>query len=544
MVQCDPMGRCQNCLRMNNSQQCGYKSYPTQRVNCTWDVDTDRCLPNLVEMERITVQGMLAPRRAHDSAVQGFYNRCPAIKYGKNCTNVPYCKNVPVEHDYTLNYCQLNSSTDAYADFWLGLGYDPIWVNKSATCDSFWTQYHCLHNGCFWVYGKCTAGMDYTCSVQCNKTYPQRMEYAYSRQLNLQCGDPCDTSESQLLIGAAGKAYDIADRVFAEAVCGPVCNADKRCVGFNAVGTIRRCYYRRSTTCYVRQNPDRDCYSKKAQCNTLQCPPGYLPLPDEVNSFCLGKTCSVANDLDACCGKALCTDMENWVSKTTCRDDGFKLGQGCTSQGWTCKAYEIWGWCKPSHIARGVIVPGSEWALGEDYNSPTENCCICGGGIETLPNVDYGPEPPELSNVTENPPGEHLCCVGLDVGREHVRAVLPEPLNVTAMRRWDCMDPSLNAATPAGAACSYCMCLFDDGADFLKHPQCCSLRRSSTPGIDSISGQPFCTKYMPRYNLLTERVRSCELRYDLYLTSGATSSFGFKLVLVACGVLGLIVALL
>ncbi|CAJ1328955.1 unnamed protein product [Effrenium voratum] len=111
---------------------------------------------------------------------------------------------------------------------------------------------------------------------------------------------------------------------------------------------------------------------------------------------------------------------------------------------------------------------------------------------------------------------QHLCCATVGPNPEDVRAMLPEAFNHSAVRTVECTKLSgTDFIHRVGTACSYCMCLWEDGGD-LSTPQCCSLTNFGTPGYNTATGYTTCQKYKQTYNLKTGVVRSCELRYDMY----------------------------
>eukprot|EP00930_Biecheleria_cincta_P090972 TRINITY_DN80453_c0_g1_i1.p1 TRINITY_DN80453_c0_g1~~TRINITY_DN80453_c0_g1_i1.p1 ORF type:complete len:175 (+),score=18.89 TRINITY_DN80453_c0_g1_i1:46-570(+) len=122
---------------------------------------------------------------------------------------------------------------------------------------------------------------------------------------------------------------------------------------------------------------------------------------------------------------------------------------------------------------------------------------------------------------------QHLCCAALGKERADVRAMMPEAFNHSAIRAVKCTDTKgVDHLHRVGTACSYCLCLFDDGAEFWRSPSCCSLTKFGSPGVNEVTGQPICQKYRQTYNLYTFNVRSCELRYDLY--SFKAHAFGLR----------------
>mmetsp|Transcript_118570 Transcript_118570/g.166721 ORF Transcript_118570/g.166721 Transcript_118570/m.166721 type:complete len:168 (+) Transcript_118570:23-526(+) len=112
---------------------------------------------------------------------------------------------------------------------------------------------------------------------------------------------------------------------------------------------------------------------------------------------------------------------------------------------------------------------------------------------------------------------QHLCCASVGPRREDVRAILPEAFNHSAVRVVECMKlQTSDFVHRVGTACSYCECLWEDGADLAGTAECCSLTNFGTPGYNQITGYTTCQKYKQTYNLKTGIVRSCELRYDMY----------------------------
>jgi hypothetical protein len=257
----------------------------------------------------------------------------------------------------------------------------------------------------------------------------------------------------------------------------------------------------------------------------------------------LRPTCSVINDRDTCCEKALCLDTEPWTTCADidnptngcgCRDRGFSLTQGCTLQGWTCRAYEIWGWCVPTVISRGRPFPGKEDTLARPFNFPEVNCCICGGGTEVLPTFEWWtPTIAPPHELVANPPAQHVCCSAVSQqSRAGVQAAVPKTLNHTAMEHLDC-SVDRPADSKQGAACTYCLCLFDLGADLYARPQCCSLNdladRRGEPGLDPRTGFEYCGRSTAQQSLPKQKVAFCELRYDLYsYTNGASGPIGMS----------------
>ncbi|CAE8611803.1 unnamed protein product [Polarella glacialis] len=119
---------------------------------------------------------------------------------------------------------------------------------------------------------------------------------------------------------------------------------------------------------------------------------------------------------------------------------------------------------------------------------------------------------------------QHVCCTARGPLRKDVLATLPEAYNHSAIREVECVGiDGVEHIKRMGTACSYCLCLFDDGADFRTAPDCCSLNNFGTPGMDFRTGYPICQKYKATYNLASNTVRSCELRYDLYPFLAAAS---------------------
>jgi len=79
-----------------------------------------------------------------------------------------------------------------------------------------------------------------------------------------------------------------------------------------------------------------------------------------------------------------CEDTSGWANGWNCKGDGMRRSQWCTSNGWTCEAYDLWGWCSD-----GRVTPGKEFASTVALRNPQENCCICGGGKRTKADVDF-----------------------------------------------------------------------------------------------------------------------------------------------------------
>mmetsp|Transcript_100015 Transcript_100015/g.291731 ORF Transcript_100015/g.291731 Transcript_100015/m.291731 type:complete len:177 (+) Transcript_100015:129-659(+) len=112
---------------------------------------------------------------------------------------------------------------------------------------------------------------------------------------------------------------------------------------------------------------------------------------------------------------------------------------------------------------------------------------------------------------------QHVCCLMRGPSADGLHAQLPEALNHSAMREVACAAvEGVHHVRKGGSACSYCMCLYDDGADFGRSPDCCSLKSFGQPGVDARTGHPMCQRYRKTYNLATGVTRACELRYDLY----------------------------
>eukprot|EP00929_Paragymnodinium_shiwhaense_P114350 TRINITY_DN82714_c0_g1_i1.p1 TRINITY_DN82714_c0_g1~~TRINITY_DN82714_c0_g1_i1.p1 ORF type:complete len:759 (+),score=151.30 TRINITY_DN82714_c0_g1_i1:70-2346(+) len=529
MTQCFPTGGdCVKCSDVRSEAQCGYAWLENQASNCTWDNTALYCVDNKEEVDRWQSLLELAPAYDHNRQMQDFKKNCEDVEEKNDCGvdgKKPECDWFVDREDDDESYCHPKINSQDYRSFYSRLGYTKDWVNRSRNCSKYhdYTQSQCLKIGCDWLSEECGISLTSQCQLQCNITVPDRMPYAYVKELNQQCGEPCDETESTLKIGEPAEGttdelpYDVTTRAYAEKLCGEKCNTDPKCAGFNVVESLNRCYYRKSTTCFIRRNNDRDCYTKKGKCNSLQCPPGFLPWPGEEDTFCAGLQCTIASDRDRCCQKAICIDTPDWRSGEGCREEGFSLSQGCTPRGWTCEAYDIWYWCRPSNINRGVPIPGAEWALGEAYNFPENHCCICGGGDEVLDTLQLDrPTPPPLHALTLNPPAQHLCCLGMGEGLDQVAASLPEHLNHTALDRVMCATDDYLANTKRGAACMYCRCLHEDGLDLLREPQCCSLRQFGAATTDAQTGFPMCTSYTVNYKLNTSGLRACELRYDLY----------------------------
>eukprot|EP00927_Polykrikos_kofoidii_P014096 TRINITY_DN16147_c0_g2_i1.p1 TRINITY_DN16147_c0_g2~~TRINITY_DN16147_c0_g2_i1.p1 ORF type:complete len:780 (-),score=92.53 TRINITY_DN16147_c0_g2_i1:53-2392(-) len=524
MLQCEPppSGRCKSCSAFNDSSQCGYTWYQEQRVNCTWNSERNACFPKegLAVADKNKLVG--APKADYNLAVADFEATCNALLDKRNCTANPDCRWLAKASGAR---CHFSIESMTAQSFWSGLGYTQAWMLKAGNCSHHigMTQTQCLQAGCDWIVdpfpGHCGMSVSTECALQCNETnVAKRMQFAFLRTLDTQCGEPCDESESFLNIGTGGEKYDVVDRLRAEGVCGASCEARSDCAGFNMIASLGRCYYRRSTTCYVRRNNDRDCYTKKARCASLVCPAGYLPIPGEENTFCRDLICDVRTDRDICCVLAVCVDTNMWRSEPGCSEDSFTLAQGCANNAWTCEAYKIWSWCIPSPVGimRGVPVAGAEWALGNAHNFPETHCCICGGGEEMLPTIDLLAEPPPLHRIAEVPPLQHVCCVKTGPRIVDVVGILPQALNHTDVQRIACANGGFSATTKVGAVCSYCLCLETDGADLFNDPSCCSIREFGKAGIDPTSGHPYCNRYSPKYNLDNHTLRSCELRYDLY----------------------------
>jgi len=70
-----------------------------------------------------------------------------------------------------------------------------------------------------------------------------------------------------------------------------------------------------------------------------------------------------------------CFDTAGWANGIvygTFEEKNSKAG----ASGWTCNQYASNGWC-----ANGAAVSGFEWTLGTEYNSPEDNCCVCGSQV-------------------------------------------------------------------------------------------------------------------------------------------------------------------
>jgi len=536
MVQCDPNGLCKKCIDVNSTDQCGYKMYTEQRVNCTWDKEKEKkgggCTTMQTEIDYQIQLIVKEAREGYVNTVQEFESRCTSwrVEEGANCTADPQCYFKFSKYAPMSSTCLTAAGRVNHTKFYIddgGLGYKQGWIDQQEACMYPFTQYECKQAGCDWESRQCGLSAKTQCKLECNITVPGRLEYAYVRELETQCGEPCDSLDSEVAagsqVGEDGQrlAYDISRRDYAERECGFQCMQASRCGGFDVDDDTGRCNYRRNTKCYTRRNSNRDCFTRKAQCSSLQCPLGYLPVPEEQESFCYGLTCTDF-DTGTCCKLARCEDWENWYSGVDCKTNGYSLHHGCTPLGWTCKAYDVWDWCQtsPIGIARGVPTPGAEWSLGEENGFPERHCCMCGGGKEVLPDAATRIQPPVLHKYAKAPPEQHVCCIGLNVGEEWIRATVPEELNHTAIEKVKCVrelgEEPLAPSTKAGAVCQFCMCLAADGGDFFKQPQCCSVRHFANPGTDPLSDLPYCTRYLPQYNLADESARACELRYDLY----------------------------
>ena len=102
----------------------------------------------------------------------------------------------------------------------------------------------------------------------------------------------------------------------------------------------------------------------------------------------------------------------------------------------------------------------------------------------------------ELSQMPWLP--QHLCCAALGSEPQDVRAMLPEAFNHSAVRLVECTALSgTDFVHRVGTACSYCMCLWEDGALLETTPECCSLTNFGTPGYNTRTGYTTCQKYKP-----------------------------------------------
>eukprot|EP00929_Paragymnodinium_shiwhaense_P045773 TRINITY_DN23338_c0_g1_i1.p1 TRINITY_DN23338_c0_g1~~TRINITY_DN23338_c0_g1_i1.p1 ORF type:complete len:612 (+),score=120.09 TRINITY_DN23338_c0_g1_i1:94-1836(+) len=68
-----------------------------------------------------------------------------------------------------------------------------------------------------------------------------------------------------------------------------------------------------------------------------------------------------------------CVDTANWTNGYDCLTESKGASDGCTKGGWTCKGYELQGWCVDGKPADDV-----EFALGLPLHDPQANCCACG----------------------------------------------------------------------------------------------------------------------------------------------------------------------
>ena len=102
----------------------------------------------------------------------------------------------------------------------------------------------------------------------------------------------------------------------------------------------------------------------------------------------------------------------------------------------------------------------------------------------------------ELSEMPRLP--QHLCCAAVGPEPQDVRAMLPEAFNHSAVRRVECTKLSgTDFVHRVGTACTYCMCLWEDGALLETVPECCSLTNFGTPGYNTRTGYTTCQKYKP-----------------------------------------------
>lgn len=75
-----------------------------------------------------------------------------------------------------------------------------------------------------------------------------------------------------------------------------------------------------------------------------------------------------------------CADMptrrgKEWGNGEDCRKAGFTAKDGCSKRGWTCEAYQKFGWC-----VGGGPAPCASSKFGKAFRKPEEHCCMCGGG--------------------------------------------------------------------------------------------------------------------------------------------------------------------
>eukprot|EP00933_Yihiella_yeosuensis_P069323 TRINITY_DN7574_c0_g1_i1.p1 TRINITY_DN7574_c0_g1~~TRINITY_DN7574_c0_g1_i1.p1 ORF type:complete len:206 (-),score=23.28 TRINITY_DN7574_c0_g1_i1:341-958(-) len=133
----------------------------------------------------------------------------------------------------------------------------------------------------------------------------------------------------------------------------------------------------------------------------------------------------------------------------------------------------------------------------------------------TLPPATTTTTDPRFNSFTRV--HQHICCNALGRAREEVYASIPEAFNHTAIRDVQCTTvEGSQHIKRVGTSCTYCLCLFEDGGDFQRKPDCCSLVDFGQPGLNHETGYPICQIYKPTYSLIKSTVRLCELRYDLY----------------------------
>eukprot|EP00927_Polykrikos_kofoidii_P083009 TRINITY_DN8402_c0_g2_i1.p1 TRINITY_DN8402_c0_g2~~TRINITY_DN8402_c0_g2_i1.p1 ORF type:complete len:1106 (+),score=146.24 TRINITY_DN8402_c0_g2_i1:405-3320(+) len=90
----------------------------------------------------------------------------------------------------------------------------------------------------------------------------------------------------------------------------------------------------------------------------------------------------------------VCTDTRDWTNGfSDCSKSGLKEADGCTSSGLTCKGYELGVKGQPMCVD-GAPKPEFKWAMGEGYNRPDLNCCVCGGGSHSTAPAPVPPATP------------------------------------------------------------------------------------------------------------------------------------------------------
>lgn len=96
--------------------------------------------------------------------------------------------------------------------------------------------------------------------------------------------------------------------------------------------------------------------------------------------------------------KPLCEDDVKWANGYFCQGEGKRESQGCTEAGWTCKAYELWGWCADGKVLQ-------DWSIGDHLKNPDAHCCVCGGGAQ-----EAGEDPDALRYEGYLDAGSRLTC--------------------------------------------------------------------------------------------------------------------------------------